>query len=823
MGQTPDDANLESFLVGLTLPGAVDEAAIVEKLQALAVGPASSGDPKAGRVFADRYRLTHELGRGGMGVVWEGEDVELGRRVAIKMLTGVAEPSSLARMRREARAVAQLAHPNVAAVYDVNVDAVPPYIVMEYVEGGDLGTWLRREPRPTWQAVLSAFEQAGQGLASAHRAGLVHRDFKPGNVILGGGRVRVVDFGLVRAGLPEHMTSPPDGLLDAHDPTLTARGVGLGTPAYMAPEQHEDGAVTPAADVFAFACSLYEGLYGERPYAAPSWLGLFEAKRDGPPTTPPNTEIASQVPARLYPIVVRGLAFDPDARWASMGAFVQALRRARERHRVRWVLGSAAVLAAAAGAWTGLASPDPPDQHCVSELEESERRWQDDQAAVLEQLGDATLELRDSVDRTLTEVGAEWGTAARDACETERDEALADKMTDCLAVVRDAAHGRLVAARASERSARHLARNLEFLPRAAECDAQTLAGLQPRPADPEVRREIERIRAWVRDEADAADYEAFEQYEQRAKATDYLPTVSAVQLAAARRAKSLGDYEVELDWCNEAFVTATAAGADWAAFRASESCGRANALLGRIDEARRWDGQLESLSGRLDVNPAEHLRRRSTLALALARAGQLDEARRLAARIDADTVRAPHHRFSVINVMADIGMIAMWLDDYDDAVDRMERGYDWLQRYYPEETERMTAFEGQLAMAYRYVERYDESEVLFQRALARGDSEAHTTRLNYSLMLGEQPARIADGFAVLAPARAQLEADDRENTVDYANVLTATGQLHVRAGEPTKAREALRAAKAIYLEYFEPEHIRLQLVEQLLTEADALP
>jgi len=807
----------------LTLPKAEGEAAIVEKLKGIVASPPDR-NPAKGDVFAERYRLVRELGRGGMGVVWEGEDVELGRRVAIKMITGRVDSSGLARMRREARAVAKLAHPNVAAVYDVDVDSDPAYIVMEFVDGGDLGSWLRREPRPSWRAVLSAFEQAGLGLDAAHRAGLVHRDFKPANVILGGGRVRVVDFGLARAGARQE-TAPPEALLDVQDPTLTAHGVGLGTPAYMAPEQHEDGAVTPAADVFAFACSLYEGLYGERPYSGRTIVGLFEAKRDGPPAGPPRTDAAAAVPARLFPVLAKGLAADPDARWSSMRAFVQALRRASRTNRSAGVVVSAAVVGCAAFlAWT---RPTPPVEapadvaECLAQIDEFAQGWRNDEIQLVGTLyaDDAGQAARDSVRQRIEDFGRRWASVAREAC-ARGDLEIGDTMFACLTDVGEAARTAMRAARSSAQSARRFPEKLETLRQPNECGETVLHGLQPLPKDEGQRRELEEILAWTRDAENALEGEELERRLERLAELGHKPTTAAVELEVAWWATDEGDPKRTLEFCDRAFASATEGGAEWSALRAASSCAMANANIADLEQAKLWDGRHEALSLRLGLAKAEHVSRRTHLALALARAGELEDAMRLGAEVEAEVDKLPRHYATYQSSLLQLGQIAIWADDFDVAVARLEAAYDANRRYHADDIDFTVGVAGTLATAYRAQKRFGEAEAMFERSLRLPATGTATLmlRLNYSLMLSDLPSRTDDGLAVLAPALAELDRRKRLGTLEHAHILTATGQLQLRGGRLPEAREALTAAKSIYAEHLPPGHIRLQLVDERLTE-----
>ena len=222
-----------------------------------------------------RYRLERVLGAGAMGVVHAAFDPDLERRIALKVLRrAAASREARDRLMREARAMARLAHPNVVTVHEVGTSGGRDFVAMELVHGETLAEWLRSRKRPA-TAIIDAFLAAGRGLATAHAAGIVHRDFKPHNVLRGhDGRIVVTDFGLARqadggvsaaldAALPEGTpteTSAPGSLAG-----ITVTGSLLGTPAYMAPEQWSGGAITPATDQFAYCIALWEALAGERP------------------------------------------------------------------------------------------------------------------------------------------------------------------------------------------------------------------------------------------------------------------------------------------------------------------------------------------------------------------------------------------------------------------------------------------------------------------------------------------------------------------------------------------------------------------------------
>ncbi|HET9989960.1 MAG TPA: serine/threonine-protein kinase [Kofleriaceae bacterium] len=289
--------------------------------------PAAAAD----RARIGRYRVIRRLGEGGMGVVWEAIDPDLERRVAIKVLrdTRSVAPGD-ARLRREAQSLAKLSHPNVVSVYDINADAEGElYIVMQLVEGTTLAGALKTSPSRA--QLLEWLVQAGRGLAAAHAVGIVHRDFKPANVLVGSdGVVRVSDFGLARA---SHAIDD-----DGADLKIT-RGMA-GTPAYMAPEQFLGGPLTAATDQFAFCVTLWEALWGKHPFPGDSVTTIREAVLAGRHRELPPA------PRRLQKAVARGLAVAPGDRFASM---TELLERIAPRRRTPLYAGLGALALVAGG------------------------------------------------------------------------------------------------------------------------------------------------------------------------------------------------------------------------------------------------------------------------------------------------------------------------------------------------------------------------------------------------------------------------------------------------------------------------------------------
>lgn len=307
-----------------TFPGAGQETLPGQDVSAVTTG---HPEPTAmwfqpGSVIADAFRVERELGRGAMGVVVLATHLALDRRVALKVHRA-QNPADVSRLAREAKAMAKVRHPNVVGIYDVRESGGSLFIAMEYVEGSSARRWLAR-PSIGWRQRLDVCIQAAEGLHAAHQAGLVHRDFKPENILIGAdGRVLVADFGLARApgAVPIDPATPSPGI----DAQLTAVGQVTGTPAYMSPEQWSGGAVDARADVFALSVVIYESLYGRRPFAGktPSDL-LYTITRGMLLDPPPDTE----VPSAVFEVLRRGMAVDARHRYGSVAMLLRALRSA---------------------------------------------------------------------------------------------------------------------------------------------------------------------------------------------------------------------------------------------------------------------------------------------------------------------------------------------------------------------------------------------------------------------------------------------------------------------------------------------------------------
>lgn len=369
-----------------------------------------------------RFRVQRSLGQGGMGVVYAADDDTLGRVVALKVIRPDATEPRLAEHQRllaEARALARLSHPNVIHIYEVGEHGDEIFIAMEYVPGHTLLRWLDA-PRSEAE-ILTHFIAAGRGLAAAHAAGLVHRDFKPSNVLVGDdGRVRIVDFGLARGPRPRPaaatVASQP-GTTAVDIPPSPATEASAGTPGYMSPEQALGRSCDARSDQFSFCVALHEALYGHRPFHDDVLAALVDNRGVRPPPAGPR----GRVPGWLRRVLVRGLAFASEARFASMEALLVALERGPVQRR-RLLLASTAGLALAAGfvsveLGVGARELCPGTNQALLDTWSPERRdevrraFQSTQPAEL--AGPAWERLAGQIDR----YAGEWAMASREACE----------------------------------------------------------------------------------------------------------------------------------------------------------------------------------------------------------------------------------------------------------------------------------------------------------------------------------------------------------------------------------------------------------------------
>ncbi len=863
---------------------------------------ASSGDDGPEQVRAlppgtlvGRYHILDAIGAGGMGIVHAAYDPDLDRKVAIKLLhqevAGLGGNSDgRALLLREAQAMAKLSHPNVVGVHDVGVHEGVVFLAMEFVQGVTVAQWNAERARG-WREVLAVFVAAGRGLAAAHEAGIVHRDFKPANVLVGtDGSVKVADFGLARwRDEPVHERRPTDRsaavaavMASSGASALSATHTGsvMGTPAYMAPEQHFGLPVDARSDQFSFCVALYEGVYGKRPFAgsSPSALAL-EISGGAIEPPPPGTS----VPGWLRELLVRGLEPDPDARFPTMAALLAELDRDPNAARRRWLLGGAAAVAVAATivAVRMLGASEPP---CSDVRAHLDGLWDAPahervQAALFGAGVGFAQSTWARVEPALDAYADEWVAVREEACAAtrirgEQSEALMDLRMECL-------DARLRSVRALvgmlERADATIVQNavvaVAELPSLAGCsDAHALRSAEPLPEDPATVAELETLDQRL---ADAEQSGRVGKYRDAlaiavdvvtaAEHTGFAPThARALKRRGSLEHTNGADVEAE-QTLSAAFFLAVRNDLDLvAATSAAELVTVVGEVLQRPDEARRWAAHASAHAAaahdRLVLVGIEH-----ALAGVALREGKYDEARERAQRALSqrqELLGADHE--AVLSSLNMLGLIAIETGAFDDARAAFTRELDVAARTLgPDHPELAKPINNLANIAWREG-KYAEARASFERALelqrdALGAEHRNVAQLENNLAavamsqgdhveagrrferaltiwkkaLGEDHPQVADALnnlAVVAAASGDLQRartlDEeamgiRERTMPadhpaLAQTYANLGTDYFRLGDVARARELHERALAIYRAKLQPAHDDIALVSTCL-------
>ncbi len=620
--------------------------------------PATKTDPPESGTRLGRYLVLDPLGRGGMGTVVEAYDPSLDRKIAIKVLHQAGHDREL-RLLREAQALARLSHPNVVQIYEVGEVDGRLFIAMEMIQGETLSRW--HGSRRPWRDVVQTYVQAGQGLAAAHAEGLVHRDFKPGNCIIdAAGRVRVLDFGLARDTGRDDSDDPDStrsalrelevrvGEQGSHsdsnhalEEALTRTGAMVGTLGYMAPEQLRGQPVDAKTDQFSFCVSLYEGLYGLRPFPDQSVGQLVDSVLRGAPRMPPSD---TAVPGRVWAVLRRGLALDPGQRWSSLDALLSQLDRQLRRRRRRWVTASVGVGAATVlGVWLGRADVPQP---CRGATERMQEVWNDTRAQAAHDAMLATgLPYATSAwthaKSSLDDYADRWVAAHTAACEAtsvhhEQSAALLDTRMQCLDERRAALRRTVALLEAADATVVEKAIPLlEGLPGLSRCDdVGALRAAVPLPEDPETAQQVRAAREQLAEvrtlllaghEEEAAP--VVETLMTQAESLGYPPLTAAIQVERSEVRTHQGQLDAAEHDLVTAYETAIAADDVWTAMAAAE---RLSFLVGltRAEPAagRAWGITAEALAHREDPGGIAEARALRSYAVVLASSGNLDEA-----------------------------------------------------------------------------------------------------------------------------------------------------------------------------------------------------
>ncbi|WP_272085045.1 serine/threonine-protein kinase [Nannocystis bainbridge] len=579
-----------------------DEVGLDKRLVKRALFPRRTTPVQIGR-----FQILGVIGRGGMGVVYAAYDDLLDRKVAVKLLLSesVRDLSlSRGRLMREAQAMARLQHPNIVTVHEVGRDDDQVFVAMEFVRGASLDAWAQQD-RP-WREIVAVFVRAGRGLEAAHRAGLIHRDFKPANVMVGDdGTVKVLDFGLARAAddgapaepdLPRHIQQAA-----SHLAPLTRTGVVLGTPAYMSPEAHRGEPSTAASDQFSFCVSLYQCLYKQPAFDTTSLATLLAELRRGKVAPPPA---GTPVPARIFRALRRGLASAPDERFPSMTALLAELEHDPGATRRRLaVLGLTAVATATAAFFA--AERGPEAARCPDAQAELAGVWDPARAAAvraaLTKAGTAAAtEALASVPGRIDRYAASWVEMRNEACvahvEARQSSPLFDLRTACLDQRRAGLDALVLAlTQVDAAGVGAVVQATAELPPLARCaDVEALTAAVPPPDEPHLRVAVQAhrealARAQVRE--DAAQYALGEALVgdvlKDSSALTYEPLRAEALLQRGSLAMEAGRHAEAESAFTEALLAAIGAGHDAVAAQASSKRAYLRAIpLSRPQEAR---------------------------------------------------------------------------------------------------------------------------------------------------------------------------------------------------------------------------------------------
>jgi tetratricopeptide (TPR) repeat protein/predicted Ser/Thr protein kinase len=509
-----------------------------------------------------RFVVEQRLGAGAMGVVYAARDPDLDRRVAIKLVRPESggDPRAQGRLQREARALAKVSHPNIVAIHEVGEHRGQVFLAMEHVQGPNLRAW-QEQGLHTPAEVLGMYLQAGRGLAAAHVAGLVHRDFKPENVLLDEtGRARVVDFGLVghdevgrRSELERWSTTISSTLVITRTCSL------VGTPAYMSPEQLEGGEVDHRSDQFGFCVALYEALHGQHPFDDTSLTSLRRSVLGGRLRPPPKR---SPVPVWIHRLLVRGLAVAPDDRHVSLDALLDALSRDPAAMRRRWLAVGGLVLAVSVVTYTlARQGVDEPRARCERAADELTALWKPERRAAI---GEAMAAAGSSYGRRAwaqVEPGLEaysiaWAEARTGTCMAYAAGLESDRQHDlrvaCLARRHAAFEALLeVLVEPTHEDVVNASLAVASLPSIASCaDIEALTSALPPPEEPEVAAAVEGHRYML---ARVHEYEVLGRFDQAralanavlgsAEATAYPPLEAEALLALGALELASWHYE----------------------------------------------------------------------------------------------------------------------------------------------------------------------------------------------------------------------------------------------------------------------------------------
>jgi len=786
------------------------------------------------------------LGQGGMGVVYAAYDPDLDRKVALKLLrvggSSAALEAGRTRLLREAQAMARISHPHVIPVFEVGTWEEQVFVAMELVEGGTLRDWMHAKPR-SWREILVTYLAAGRGLAAAHAAGLVHRDFKPTNVLVGrDDRVYVTDFGLARpVGNPGRDEGPVEAPSPASEGSgrlfepLTQAGVVLGTPQFMSPEQFRGDAVDARSDQFSFCAALYGSLYGTRPFDPKQLSRAAKRLRDRPEapgeTVPlPRPSLAAdliqepprdaKVPAWVRRAVLRGLALEPGGRFESMAALLEALSQEQHLARRRRMGGgavAAAVLGVAVGGgvwWQSRVCAGAEGLLADSWGPAARQRVTEAFVATGSPLA---ADMAARVGGVLDAYSAAWARQHTEACEATRvhavqTEALLSQRVVCLERRRQDLHALVDALAGVEKTGVEKALDAAHaLPSPKDCaDLEALTGQQPRPADPVKQAELAVLEgelAEVKALLDTSRYpralEKARALEPRVVATGYLPLVAELRFHLGWLQALQGDKAQGAEVLEQAVFDAEAGRADRLEVSVLNKLLYVEAERERFDHATRWarlgKATLQRLGGDA-VLEGDLLVNGANVALYQGRPEDAREQLEEASTLLAKALEPGHPKRARVTFM--LGRTLLELGSYAESVKVLEEALRQTEAAVGPRHLDVARRHQALSMALRGQEDFTRALTHASASVALHRELLGNTHLQLSEALDEEGMsllglkRYEEALKVyeeaLAVKRQRLEADDEVLHYSYDGV----GQALLGLGRTREALEPLRKAVA---------------------------
>ena len=790
-----------------------------------------------------RYLILERVGEGGMGVVYAAWDPDLSRRVAIKLLhsgksSTEGRDRGQARLLREAQAMARVSHANVISVFDVGTFGDSVFVAMEFVDGTTLRKWVKEKKRP-WREVLDTFMAAGRGLAGAHGAGLVHRDFKPDNVLVGkDGRVRVTDFGLAR--LADEEAAPERPLLpegaDADEGVVLAQvtqdGQVVGTPMFMAPEQRRGDAPEARSDQFSFCVALYWALYGDWPFdrkrstagsrdpASSKGTDRQSQRTQSPRPIDPVTGAFepprdSKVPAFIREALMRGLAPEPKERFDSMEALLGQLEyRPRTVRRVAAVAAGVLLAGAGGAAWYTQESARREALLCTGAEQKLAGIWDDAARTQVKQALLATQkpeadEVATRVTRMLDGYTRNWVETSTEACRAtrvrgEQTEELLSLRVVCLERrLKDVKAVTGVLATADVELLGKAADTVSQLPSLASCaDVAALSQVTPPPDTPQARAEIDRISSQLAEAKalnDAGRYkkglEVAAPAAQAAVTLGYRPLHAEALFWQGWLEARSGARDVGIQHLTETLWSSLAARNDEVLARAATKLVfSASAWQGKMDVALQWSELGKAALVRLGGNEDIESELYNNLGVVYAKQGRNEEALasfQRALRLAEKALGPEHSRRA--NILTNLGNLYNQSGQYAEAAKVLADGLALRERLSGPDHPLTGAFHQSLAQTQLSLHDYAKAQTHARRSLdiqSASLGPEHPQMASIWYVVGHGYKEAGQCREALEPYQKTIAIQEKTLGKDHVDVSVSLNELalcHLELGERTRA------------------------------------